>query len=76
VSWEEDRVEFVGLVGLLKERRLARGFTAQEVSRGSGASEGMVGKWERGTMVPGALYFIAWVRYLGLFVDVTDGAET
>lgn len=73
MSWEEDRVEFVGLVGLLKERRLALGLTAREVSLGIGASMAMVGKWERGLMVPGALYFIAWVRFLGLFVDVTDG---
>lgn len=56
----------------LKERRLARKISQAELGRRMGVLRSMVGRWERGTVVPGATNFLAWAYELGLVVEVAD----
>jgi transcriptional regulator with XRE-family HTH domain len=70
--FEEDKAQWRGLAASFRACRLRQGLSMAVVAERMGANSGMIGKWESGNVYPNAVYFIAWAKALGLWVEVVD----
>jgi transcriptional regulator with XRE-family HTH domain len=50
---------------VIKERRLALGFTQADVAHFLGVSQGAIARWERGSRAPGGEHLLKLQRLLG-----------
>lgn len=50
---------------VIKQRRLALGFTQADVAHFIGVSQGAVARWERGSRLPGGDHLLKLQRLLG-----------
>jgi transcriptional regulator with XRE-family HTH domain len=66
------RAEFTELAARLRGVRVSQRRSLNAVASEFGATPQMLRSWELGRVLPNAVYFIAWVRALGFYVDITD----
>lgn len=59
----------------IKQLRISRGLSQQQVADGAGVSDAAVSRWETGTLLPGYESLIALSTFFGVSADYLLGLD-